>query len=60
MWTEELNGDVRKSMNMIAGSLNLPELTKYSSEAHFLADVYSRIIEAGALASQAAKALGKS
>ncbi len=60
MWVDELNADVRKAMNMIAGSLNLPELTQYSSEAHFLADVYSRVNEAGALARQAAKVLGKS
>lgn len=60
MWVEDLNNDVRKSLNMIAGSLNLPELNQYASEAHFLADVYSRIIEAGSLASQVAKALGKS
>lgn len=34
--------------------------TLSKSEAHFLADVYSRISEAGSLASQVAKALGKS
>ena len=60
MWVEDLNNDVRKSLNMIAGSLNLPALNQYASEAHFLSDVYSRISEAGSLASQVAKALGKS
>jgi hypothetical protein len=60
MWIEELNNDVRKYLNMIAGNLNLPDLKQYASEAHFLADLYSRINEAGALAWQASKALGKS
>ena len=59
MWFEELNNDVRKCLNMIAGNLNLPDLNQYSSEAHFLSDVYSRVNEAGALVRQAAKALGK-
>jgi hypothetical protein len=60
MWIEKLDGDVRRRLNMISGNLGLPELREYASEAHFLADVYSRINEAGALARQAAKALGKS
>jgi hypothetical protein len=60
MWIEELNKDVRKFLNMIAGNLNLPDLNQYASEAHFLSDVYSRISEAGALAGQAAQALGRS
>jgi hypothetical protein len=60
MWIEELSSDARKYLNMIAGNLNLPDLAQYASEAHFLADVYSRINEAGALAGQAAKALGRS
>lgn len=52
MWVEDLNNDVRKSLNMIAGSLNLPALNQYASEAHFLADVYSRMSEAGSLVSR--------
>lgn len=59
MWIKELNNDVRKYLNMIAGNLNLPDLSQYASEAHFLADVYSRINEAGALAGQAARVLGR-
>ena len=60
MWIEKLDGDVRRCLNMIAGNLGLPELREYAREAHFLADVYSRINEAGSLARQAAKALWKS
>lgn len=60
MWIDELKPEVRSALNMIAGGLNLPELKEYVSEAAFLANVYSRIVEAKSLARQAAKVLGES
>lgn len=59
MWTKNLSSADRKIMYMIAGNLNLPDLSEYENMTHFLRDVYSRINEAGSLARQTAKALGK-
>lgn len=59
-WVENLNGEERKILNMLSGSLGLPILSEYENQMHFLADVYARIVEAKALSEQVTKALGKS
>jgi hypothetical protein len=58
MWADELDPGVRSKLNMIAESLCLPGLHQYQNHEHFLADAYSRIRGAGALACQVAAALG--
>lgn len=58
MWHENLNPEERKIILMLAGKLNLPELNKYQSMAHFLNDVYSRVCEASSLCRQLAINLG--
>lgn len=57
MWVDDLEQNERKVLNMLAGNLNLPELSEYSSKVHFLYDVYSRIRNAGSVASQLNKLL---
>ena len=57
-WVDDLDIDERAMLNRIAGSLDLPELKKYESKIHFLHDILSRIISAGALARQVNKVLG--
>ena len=58
MWIDGLEKEERKMLNMIAGALSLPELDEYASKAHFLTDVYSRVLEARSLARQLNKLLG--
>lgn len=59
MWVEELDNETRKVLNMISGGMNLPPLLEFSCQAAFLTAVYSRVLEAKALADQAARALGR-
>ena len=43
---------------MIQGALDLPNLTEYETEAHFLTDVLSRIQQARGLTEQIGRVLG--
>jgi len=58
MWYEQISDTDRAILNKLAGTLNLPSLCKYDSNAHFLNDVYSRIVEAHSLARQINRVLG--
>ena len=51
--------DKRKGvLYMIQGALDLPNLTEYETEAHFLTDVLSRIQQARGLTEQIGRVLG--
>lgn len=52
-----LNRAAQKEINILAGTLNLPEVNDYSDLATFLHDIRSRIVESSYLISQANKLL---
>jgi len=58
MWHENLSSEERRLFLMLSGKLNLQELDKYQSMAHFINDVYSRVCEASSLCRQLARNLG--
>jgi hypothetical protein len=58
MKIDGLPNEVKATLHMLVGALNLPELKKFESAEHFLHEVLNRIQQAKGLTRQALKNLG--